>query len=104
MSDRRIARSGEDLSHPASLGFFAHFTVGLSCGNMKNTKNASKSSGALQDHHVNTLLVRPLARRINQQRRDCIAQGNRILNKLQEVNKTIEIIARQFARQAKRSE
>ena len=92
----------QDLSNQASFGFFAHFAVSLSCEDMKTIKNASKSGGALQEHHLNTLVVRPLARRIKKQRRDCIAQGNRILNKLQEINKSIEAIARAIARQTRR--
>ncbi len=73
---------------------------------MKNINNESRKSfpGAFQEHHLTRLVVRPLARRIKQQRRDCSEQGKRIFKKLQEVNASIEIIAREIARQAKQGE
>lgn len=73
---------------------------------MKSIDNTSKNkiSGALREHHLNRLVVRPLARRIKQQRRDCIKQGKRIFNKLQEVNESIEILAREIATNAKQGE
>ena len=78
--------------------------MGLSCQDMKNINNESKRgfSGALREHQLKKLVVRPLARRIKQQRRDCIELGKRIFNKLQEVNESIEIIARHLARRAER--
>lgn len=60
--------------------------------------------GALQEHRLNRLVVRPLARRIKQQRHDCIKLCKRIFKELREVNESIEIIAREITRQAKRDE
>ena len=62
-----------------------------------------KCASAVPEHHLTKLIVRPLARRIEQQRRECIQQGKRIINKIQEVNKSVEIIARQVARWTRRS-
>ncbi|MBI3418203.1 MAG: hypothetical protein HY043_23175 [Verrucomicrobia bacterium] len=71
---------------------------------MKKLKHASKtnSSGALRKNYLSTLVVRPLTRRIKQQRFDCIELGKKILYEIQEVNASIEIIAREIARQVKR--
>lgn len=71
---------------------------------MKNIYNALKCASGLQEHHLNKLVVRPLGRRIKQQRRDCLEQGKRIFNKLHEISQSIEIIAREIARQAKQGE
>lgn len=58
----------------------------------------------MSEHHLSKLIVRPLARRIRQMRRDCIDQNKQIINKVHEVNKSLEVIARQVARWSRRSE
>lgn len=102
--DCRVAHSGNHLSHTARVGVFFIILLGLFCGDMKNTNNVSQKviSGDLREHHLNRLIVRPLARRIKQQRRDFMEQSKRILNEIQDVNESIEIIVRQLAREAER--
>jgi aconitase B len=55
----------------------------------------------LQGWQLKTLVVLPLARRIDQHAATSLKLGLRIFEKLQEVEDSVEIIAREMARQAK---
>lgn len=67
-----------------------------------NIKSKQTSSGVLREHHLKRLVVRPLAQQIKQQQNDCVVQGKKLLDKLIEVTESIEIIAREVSRHAKR--
>jgi len=73
---------------------------------MKNIQNALEedNSGGSEDKRVNRLIVRPLAGLIRRQGLHCLAQGTKILAKLQEVQESIDVIAREIARGGKRDE
>jgi hypothetical protein len=98
-----LYRPRRTLPPSASLHVFVDFHLGVIWQDMKNIKN-TRCGGWLQKHHFSTLVVRPLSRQIKHQRRDCAAQSNQILNKLHEINQSIETIAQEIARQAKRLE
>ena len=68
-----------------------------------NQRTGGSCWGVLQAKQLNRA-VRPLLRKMKQQRRDCIEGGRRIFNKLQEVDVSIEIIAREMARQSKKKD
>ena len=48
---------------------------------------------------MSRLIVKPVARRIQRQKVECLKQGRRIIKKLQVVEESVEIIARELARQ-----
>jgi hypothetical protein len=67
---------------------------------MKNTDNlAPKSAPSVFRRHLNEFVVRPLAHLINRQKLDCIEQGRKIFQKLDELDDLIAIIARELNRQ-----
>jgi hypothetical protein len=69
---------------------------------MKNTHNKRGIvSGGLLEWQLKTLVALPLERRINQHAAASLKLGRRILKQLQEVEDSIEIIARETARQLK---
>jgi hypothetical protein len=91
------------LPHPAKLGVYASFVYGLFWEYMKNThKRAGHMSTGLQGWQLKTLVALPLARQINRHAATSLKFGRRILKRLHEVEDSIEIIAREMARQAKR--
>lgn len=55
--------------------------------------------GALNQQAVSRLIVKPISRRIQRQKVECLKQGRRIIKKLQVVEESVEIIARELARQ-----
>jgi hypothetical protein len=70
---------------------------------MKNTrKRRGHVSRGFQEWQLKTFVVLPLASRIDQHAATSLKLGRRILGKLQEVEDSIEIIAREIARQSKR--
>ena len=72
----------------------------LSWRHMKNTrKRRGDVSRGLQEWQLKTLVVMPLASRINKHSVASLRLSRRILKQLREVEDSIEIIARQIARQ-----
>jgi hypothetical protein len=70
---------------------------------MKYThKRTGHLSAGLQEWQLKTFVVLPLARRINQHAAASLKLGRRILKNLHEVEDSVEIIAREMARQSKR--
>ena len=70
---------------------------------MKDThKRTGHMSTGLQGWQLKTLVVLPLARQINQHAVTSLKLGRRILKTLTVIEDSIEIIARQIARQSKR--
>jgi len=70
---------------------------------MKNThKRTGHLFAGLQEWQLKTLVVTPLARLINKHSAVSLRLNRRILKQLREVEDSIEIIARQIARQSKR--
>jgi hypothetical protein len=70
---------------------------------MKNThKRREDVSRGLQEWQLKTLVVLPLASQINQRAAISLRLNRRILKELREVEDSIEIIAREIARRAKR--
>lgn len=65
---------------------------------MKNTKKQTERNRALQEGQVGKLIVKPISYRIKQYRTECQMQHTEILNKLQEVNDSVDIIARHLMR------
>ena len=59
-------------------------------------------SGGFLESQLKTLVVLPLARRIDLRAVASLKMERRILANLQEVEDSVEIIAREMARQAKR--
>src|ERR1035437_1088493 len=93
---------GGKFTHAADLPVFASFANRLFWEYMKNKhKRRGNVAASLQEWQLKTLVVLPLARRINQHATTSQKLGRRILKKLQEVEDSIEIIARQIARQLK---
>jgi hypothetical protein len=68
---------------------------------MKKTKTKSKGKrrGSYHVCHVNKLIVKPLARKIRQQGVECLKQGTTLFEKLEELDESIAIIARELKRQ-----
>jgi hypothetical protein len=56
-------------------------------------------SAGLQEWQLKTLVVLPLTRRINRQEAASFKLGRRIFKKLIEIEDSVEIIAREMARQ-----
>jgi len=85
----------------ANLGVFLSIGVGqYAVGIMKNiTNQAPKSAPSVFRRHLNEFVVRPLAHLINRQRLDCIEQGRKILQKLDELEDLVAIIARELNKQ-----
>ena len=61
-------------------------------------------SRGLQEWQLKTFVVLPLATRINQHATASLRLNRRIFRKLKEVEESIEIVAREIARQSKRAE
>jgi hypothetical protein len=106
---KRVSRRGseevisEDLSDAATVPVFDSFPVRLFWGDMKNIhQRRDNVSGGLPEWQLRTLVVLPLARRINQHAAVSLKSGRRIFKQLHEVEDSIEIIAREIARQSKR--
>ena len=68
---------------------------------MKKIKHASKKCcrGQLKEHEAKNWMVRPLVRQIRRQGLAQLDQGNRILNKLSEIDDSVTIIACDIARE-----
>ena len=74
-------------------------------GDMKNIhKKGGDASRGLQGWQLKTFVVLPLATRINQHAIASLRLNRRIFRKLKEVEESIEIVAREIARQSKRGE
>ena len=72
---------------------------------MKKTRKQPRSAvGVIQGRQMKTLVIRPLARRIKREAARGVKLGRRIFKKLRSVEESIEIIAREIARRAKRNE
>jgi hypothetical protein len=68
---------------------------------MKNIHNKRGiGSGALLEWQLKTLVALPLEHRINQHATASLKLGRKILKKLQDIEDSIEIIAREIARQS----
>ena len=57
--------------------------------------------GGLREHEVGKLVIKPIGNRIKQSQSVCLEQGREILNQILEVNNSIDIIARELARQSR---
>jgi hypothetical protein len=55
--------------------------------------------GTLDRREVSRLIVKPIGRRIQRQKVECLKQVRRIIKKLQVVEESVDIIARELARQ-----
>lgn len=79
------------------------FPWGVSCGYMKkiNIKSKRDRRGVLKGYHVNKLVVKPLIRKTKQYSVGCLKQGCVLLEKLEEIDEAIAIIAWEVARQVK---
>ena len=92
----------DKLPNPARVPAFVGVTVQLSWEDMKNIHNRKEDvCRGLQEGQLRMFVVLPLERRIDQHAVASLKLGRRILEKLQEVDDSIEIIAREIARQAK---
>jgi len=99
-ADAQILKSCRQRQIPASV---YQCLPRLSWGHMKNThKRRGDVSRGFQEWQLKTFVVMPLASRINQQAVASLRLNRRILKELREVEDSIEIIARQIGRQAKR--
>jgi hypothetical protein len=94
---------GGKFSPSANLPVFATLSLRLFWMHMKNIhKRRGNVSAGLQEWQLKTLAVKPLASRIDQHATVSLRMSRRILKELQEVADSIEIIAREMARQSKR--
>jgi hypothetical protein len=88
-----------ELPLSANLGVFLSTGVGqYAVSIMKSVNNpAPKSAPGVFRRHLNEFVVRPLAHLINRQRLDCIEQGRKIFQKLDELDDLVAIIARELS-------
>lgn len=65
---------------------------------MSKTNHAKKCSCSLQPYDFTRWVARPLARQLTLHHRVCIEQGKRLRKQVEELNESVEIIAREIAR------
>jgi hypothetical protein len=92
------------LPNPAKLAAYVNIFVRVFWEYMTSThKKRGNMTGSLQEWQLKQLVALPLVRRINQQVARSLKLSRNILKRLKEVEDSIEIIARQMARQLKQS-
>jgi hypothetical protein len=81
------------------------FSKAIFSGNMKNIKQKPKNDDQTGfDYEALKLLIESLAEVVNKQRIDLLQQGKEILEMLQGLIESVDIIAREIQRQAERKE
>lgn len=68
----------------------------------KNNKSKGQFRGVLQEGRLKKLIVKPLARQIKRQGIQNLKLGRKLFEKLQAVDESIEIIARQIYRKSRK--
>lgn len=71
---------------------------------MSKTNHTKKCSCPFQPFDLTRWVVRPLSRRLTLHHRVCIEQGKRLRKQIEELNDSVEIIAREIARWSQRGE
>ena len=97
-TDGKKTRGCRGLPHAASLSVFFYIRLSLSCGDMKKIKTTAKHSGRVaRQQDLVEMVLEPLSSQVDQ-------VGLQILEKIQKLLDSTDIMARQMARQAKRGE
>jgi hypothetical protein len=91
------------LPHPPVLHVYAGFADRIFCGDMTNTHKMRRNFSAdILKWQLKHLVVLPLASRIDWQEAAWRKLERSVFKRIQEVDDSIEIIAREMARQSKR--
>ena len=67
----------------------ANVTIWYSYGMNKSKRESKDGSSAIKPHHLAKLVVRPIAKRMNRDRRELADHGNRVLKKLCAIEKLL---------------
>jgi len=90
----------ENLTPSANLAVFLGLSPAFILKGMKKIKTRSKGKPRGNYHvcHVNKLIIKPLARIIRKQGVEAIKQSTALVEKLEEIDESIAIIARELKR------